>query len=123
MGKLDFDINILNDGSGIKTTLERNHAKYHDLCYKRYNKGKLCRAKNSKRKCYELHDENKEFPPLKKLRSAVDGIAIPKCVFCSGLDTIRQPLFAAAAKIDHKVHSTEDILYAQGKTNRCSDRE
>ena len=50
MGELDFDLNVLNDGSGIKQTLIKNKAKYHPQCHRKNNKTKLDRKVKQFRK-------------------------------------------------------------------------
>ena len=81
---LEFDINRLDNGSGIKETLIYENASWHKTCKVKYNKTELVRA--NKRKRISLSTENEVS---KKITRHSTNNSYPEsklqCFFCDGM--------------------------------------
>jgi hypothetical protein len=92
---INIDLQRLDDGNGIANTLSNHKAEYHKVCYMKFSKDKLERAKRSKR---AQSPEASAISP-KKLRSStghlsssVDDKEAPemnKCFFCDKIGSTR----------------------------------
>ena len=122
MGELDFDLNVLNDGSGIKQTLIKNKAKYHPQCYRKYNKTQLERKQKQfkKRKSVEKIPESTESPKKTRQSTKEQG-RILRCVCCKGGATKNKPLHALAANSKYPINSKEDLKYVADTTAKWQE--
>ena len=97
-----FDISRINDGDGIKATLQRYKAKFHSTCRLEYSKSRLQRA--MKRKCLDEDPTTSSGTNLKKpcreyhSRRQAKGKDDHLCPFCEKPASPSEPLHEAMTK-------------------------
>ena len=119
LGEFPIDLQMRNNGSGIKNTLLQNNACYHKSCFKKFTKQQLQKLKTIKLK-HQLNDEasssnNSSISDAKRLGSAEPRSL--SCVFCEKGEDRKQSLNAAAPLWNNQVNSQEDMIYVAEKTD------
>ena len=80
--KLPFDVNLLDDGRGIKATLSNHSACWHKTCRLKYNTSELTRAKKRKQTICDASDCSDEIATKIPRRTGSVADIKSKCFFC-----------------------------------------
>ena len=108
IGAVPFNTSRLDEGYGIKETLEKRRASWHKSCVLRYNKTKLKRAEKRKSK-----DGNHEDEPCRKytrLGESTITVQNMKCFFCESDDNTEQLHEASCFRLNERVRECAHVL-------------
>jgi len=100
----------LDDGTGIKNTLMKNNAVWHELCWLQFNETKLSRAKSKNLCVTEEAGTSLKYMQLSTSSSSLSHEdASSVCIFCEkGGSLHNASTFQLDAKVRSAAHALQD---------------